>query len=130
MSQTIDEGFAKLEEIQAKLQQDGTIYKAFTADPATAPTGGDMDANWPMFQGNSSRSKFYLSSATTWPCLASGSVLISMTQRPHTLLPSSSRTQRNSAFFMFIPTVMPAARRRLYGTTIKTRCIGHCISVL
>ena len=52
MSQTIDEGFAKLEEIQAKLQQDGTIYKAFTADPATAPTGGDMDANWPMFQGN------------------------------------------------------------------------------
>ncbi|MCU0748519.1 MAG: PQQ-like beta-propeller repeat protein, partial [Akkermansiaceae bacterium] len=52
MSRTIDEGFAKLEEIQTKLLKDGTIFKPFTADPATAPTGGDMDADWPMFQGN------------------------------------------------------------------------------
>jgi outer membrane protein assembly factor BamB len=52
MSRTIDEGFAKLEEIQAKLLKDGMIHQPFTADPATAPTGGDMDADWPMFQGN------------------------------------------------------------------------------
>ena len=52
MARTIDEGFARLEEIQAKLNRDGTIFKPFTADPATAPSGGDMDADWPMFQGN------------------------------------------------------------------------------
>jgi outer membrane protein assembly factor BamB len=52
MGQTIDEGFARLEEIQLKLKQDGMIHKPFTADPATAPTGGDMEADWPMFQGN------------------------------------------------------------------------------
>jgi len=51
MGLTIDEGFAKLEEIQGKLKQDGMIYKAFTADPATAPIVGDIEANWPMFQG-------------------------------------------------------------------------------
>jgi outer membrane protein assembly factor BamB len=52
MGRTIDEGFAKLEEIQSKLREVGPIFKPFTADPATAPTCGDMDADWPMFQGN------------------------------------------------------------------------------
>ncbi len=52
MGKTIDAGFAKLEEIQLKLGRDGMIYKPFTADSATAPAGGDMEADWPMFQGN------------------------------------------------------------------------------
>ena len=52
MSRTIDAGFAVLEDIQRKLREDGPIFTPFTADPATAPTGGDMDADWPQFQGN------------------------------------------------------------------------------
>jgi len=52
MGKTIDSGFAVLEEIQSKLNTAGPIYHPFTADPANAPTGGDMEADWPQFQGN------------------------------------------------------------------------------
>jgi hypothetical protein len=52
MGRVIDAGFAVLEEIQRKLNADGPIFRPFTADPAIAPTGGDMDADWPMFQAN------------------------------------------------------------------------------
>jgi outer membrane protein assembly factor BamB len=52
MGETLSEGFARLEEIQRKLATDGMIYQPFEGDPATAPKGGDMDADWPMFQRN------------------------------------------------------------------------------
>lgn len=52
MGKAIDAGFAVLEEIQRKLNADGPIFQPFTADPASAPTGGDMEADWPQFQGN------------------------------------------------------------------------------
>jgi outer membrane protein assembly factor BamB len=52
MGKALIEGFTKLEEIQRKLETDGMIYQPFEGDPATAPKGGDMDADWPMFQGN------------------------------------------------------------------------------
>ncbi|MFZ9938577.1 MAG: PQQ-binding-like beta-propeller repeat protein, partial [Luteolibacter sp.] len=52
IGRTIDEGFAKLEEIQRKLRKDGMIFQPLEGDPATVPAGGDMDADWPMFQAN------------------------------------------------------------------------------
>jgi outer membrane protein assembly factor BamB len=52
MGETLSEGFAKLEQIQRKLDADGMIHQPFEGDPAAAPKGGDMDADWPMFQGN------------------------------------------------------------------------------
>ncbi|MDG1243029.1 MAG: hypothetical protein P8P52_10790, partial [Opitutae bacterium] len=52
MAKTVDAGFAKLEKIQSKLKTDGMIFQPFEGDPSTVPAGGDMDANWPMFQGN------------------------------------------------------------------------------
>ena len=41
-----------LEEIFRTLKEEGPIYKPFTGDPAGFPQGGDMEADWPMFQGN------------------------------------------------------------------------------
>ncbi|MGA0853433.1 MAG: PQQ-binding-like beta-propeller repeat protein [Luteolibacter sp.] len=52
MARAIDAGFAVLEEIQRKLDADGPIYQPFTADPTTAPLGGDLEADWPQFQCN------------------------------------------------------------------------------
>ena len=48
----IDEGFAALEAIQQELKEAGPIFQPFTADAAPATGGGDMEADWPMFQGN------------------------------------------------------------------------------
>jgi len=48
--QTIDEGFDKLEEIQRELSEKGPMFTAFEAD--TEVTGGDLSAEWPMFQAN------------------------------------------------------------------------------
>lgn len=67
MGKTVDAGFEVLEEIQRKLDADGPIYQPFTADPATAPNGGDMEADWPMFQGNIHNTGF-----TTAPGLKTG----------------------------------------------------------
>jgi hypothetical protein len=52
MGKTITAGFAKLEKIQSKLKTDGMIFQPFEGDPATATKGGDMNADWPQFQGN------------------------------------------------------------------------------
>lgn len=48
--QTIDEGFEKLEEIQKVLVEEGPMFTAFENE--TEVTGGDMSAEWPMFQAN------------------------------------------------------------------------------
>ncbi|MGB0372143.1 MAG: PQQ-binding-like beta-propeller repeat protein [Opitutales bacterium] len=48
----IDEGFEVMESIQHKLVTEGPFMEPFTADPKDFPKGGDMDADWPMFQGN------------------------------------------------------------------------------
>jgi len=50
MCQTIDDGFAKMEEIQKELIENGPISTAF--EGTTEVTGGDMSADWPMFQAN------------------------------------------------------------------------------
>ncbi len=50
MCQTIDEGFAKMEEIQKELVENGPIFTTFESE--TEVTGGDMSAEWPMFQAN------------------------------------------------------------------------------
>jgi outer membrane protein assembly factor BamB len=50
MCQTIDDGFAKMEEIQKDLIENGPIFTPF--ESKTKVTGGDMSANWPMFQAN------------------------------------------------------------------------------
>ena len=48
----IDEGFAELETIQNRLLQEGPVYTAYESDGADFPTGGNMEADWPMFQAN------------------------------------------------------------------------------
>ncbi len=48
--QTIDEGFEKMEEIQKDLIEKGPMFTAFEGE--TEVTGGDMSAEWPMFQAN------------------------------------------------------------------------------
>ena len=50
MCQTIDDGFAKMEEIQSEFSEKGPIFTAF--ESKTKVTGGDLSANWPMFQAN------------------------------------------------------------------------------
>ena len=50
MCQTIDEGFEKMEEIQKELVENGPIFTPF--EGKTEVTGGDMSADWPMFQAN------------------------------------------------------------------------------
>ncbi len=52
MSKVIDDGFQVMEEIQTVLVEKGSIYKPFVGDPEGFPKGGDMGADWPMFQGN------------------------------------------------------------------------------
>ena len=48
----VDEGYQVMEEIFRTLKEEGPIYEPFTGDPAGFPEGGDMEADWPMFQGN------------------------------------------------------------------------------
>ena len=50
MCQTIDEGFEHMEKIQKELVDNGPIFTAF--EGKTEVTGGDMSAEWPMFQAN------------------------------------------------------------------------------
>ncbi|TWU38290.1 outer membrane protein assembly factor BamB family protein [Novipirellula artificiosorum] len=49
---TVDEGFEVLESIFRKLREKGPIYEPFIGSLAGAPKDGDMEADWPMFQGN------------------------------------------------------------------------------
>lgn len=48
----IDEGYRATEQVFQTLRNEGPMYEPFTGDPADFPAGGDMDADWPMFQGN------------------------------------------------------------------------------
>ena len=48
----VDDGYKVMEEIFRTLKEEGPIYEPFTGDPTDFPEGGDMQADWPMFQGN------------------------------------------------------------------------------
>jgi len=48
----VDDGYKVMEKIFRTLKEDGPIYEPFTGDPAGFPEGGDMEADWPVFQGN------------------------------------------------------------------------------
>lgn len=50
LCKTIDDGFAQMEIIQKELVESGPISTPFEA--TTEVTGGDMSAEWPMFQAN------------------------------------------------------------------------------
>ena len=50
MCETIDKGFEHMEEIQKELTDNGPIFNPFEGE--TKVTGGDMSADWPMFQAN------------------------------------------------------------------------------
>ena len=53
----IDRGFSEIERIQQSLRDGNTIAKPFESDGSTAPTG-DMEAEWPEFQGNNRNTGF------------------------------------------------------------------------
>ncbi len=48
----IDEGYHVMEAIQSRLIQQGPIATPSTGDASDFPEGGDIEAEWPMFQGN------------------------------------------------------------------------------
>ncbi len=48
----VDDGYKVMENIFRSLREEGPIFKPFTGDLAGFPRGGDMEADWPMFQGN------------------------------------------------------------------------------
>jgi outer membrane protein assembly factor BamB len=48
----VDEGYQVMEKIFRTLKEEGPIYEPFTGDASDSPQGGDMEADWPMFQGN------------------------------------------------------------------------------
>jgi outer membrane protein assembly factor BamB len=48
----IDRGYGVMAQIQEKLVEEGPIAKPYEAKAGNIPTGGDSDADWPMFQGN------------------------------------------------------------------------------
>ncbi|MFY0654923.1 MAG: PQQ-binding-like beta-propeller repeat protein [Cyclobacteriaceae bacterium] len=50
--QLIDKGFSELEEIHDNFLAKGPIYNPYESDGSGFPEGGDMSAEWPMFQGN------------------------------------------------------------------------------
>jgi outer membrane protein assembly factor BamB len=48
----VDDGYKVMEKIFCSLKEQGPIYKPFTGDPAGFAGEGDMETDWPMFQGN------------------------------------------------------------------------------
>jgi len=48
----VDDGYKVMETILRTLKEDGPIYRPFKGDPAGVPERGDLEADWPMFQGN------------------------------------------------------------------------------
>ena len=52
MCKLIDKGFAEMEKVYANLHEKGPLYEPFKGSRKGFPKGGDMDADWPMFQGN------------------------------------------------------------------------------
>jgi len=58
MCAVVDKGFRTLEKIFQTLKEKGPIFKPFTGDLTGFPEGGDMDADWPMFQCNKHNTGF------------------------------------------------------------------------
>lgn len=58
LCQVVDEGYSTMEEIFRTLHEEGPIYEPFTGDPNGFPEGGDMEIDWPMFQGNKHNTGF------------------------------------------------------------------------
>ena len=52
MAALIDEGFGVMEDMQSRLIEQGPIATPGEGDVADCPPGGDMEAEWPMFQGD------------------------------------------------------------------------------
>ena len=48
----IDDGFVEMENIFRILKEKGPIFEPFKGSRKGFPKGGDMSAEWPMFQGN------------------------------------------------------------------------------
>ena len=52
MGAMLTKGYQDMEAIFQTLEEKGPIYKPFVGNPDGFPKGGDMGADWPMFQGN------------------------------------------------------------------------------
>ena len=52
MGAMLTKGYQDMEAIFQSLEEKGPIYKPFVGNPDGFPKGGDMGADWPMFQGN------------------------------------------------------------------------------
>ncbi|GAL90275.1 outer membrane protein YfgL lipoprotein component [Jejuia pallidilutea] len=52
IAQLIDKGFAKLETIYNNFITNGPAFKPYQSDGKDFPEGGNMNAEWPMFQAN------------------------------------------------------------------------------
>lgn len=52
MAQVLEQGYGTLEDIQTYLEEEGPMFKAYEGDAENFPEGGDLAADWPMFQGN------------------------------------------------------------------------------
>lgn len=50
MGEMLKKGYQDMEEIARILKENGPIYKPFVGNPEGFPKGGDMGADWPMFQ--------------------------------------------------------------------------------
>jgi hypothetical protein len=58
MCELVDRGYQAMDQIQTALVEQGPIFKPFEGKPGDAPTGGDPNAEWPMFQGNKHHTGF------------------------------------------------------------------------
>jgi outer membrane protein assembly factor BamB len=52
IGKVVDDGYRAAEQVSQRLRDEGPMYQPFTGEAAGFPEGGDMDAEWPMFQGN------------------------------------------------------------------------------
>lgn len=52
MGGLIDAGYAKLERIYQQFLINGQVFKPYESDGKDFPSGGNLDADWPMFQAN------------------------------------------------------------------------------
>lgn len=52
MGALIDKGFSELERIYRQFLIEGQVFKPYESDGKGFPSGGYLDADWPMFQAN------------------------------------------------------------------------------
>lgn len=52
MCEVVDEYYAQMEAVLVTLKEKGPSFKPFQGKPSDNPRAGDMDADWPMFQGD------------------------------------------------------------------------------